>query len=98
MLLVTHYLMHRVLRIRWAEHGNVLWRPAVAAIGMALLVRENLVWTEHGFAAGNAALAPASAVVLGIAAYVSFTGALWGVLGFPPSPGARPWAALRGLP
>ncbi len=97
MLLVTHYLMHRVLRIRWAEHGNVLWRPAVAAVGMALLVREYLAWTEHGFAAGNAALALASAVVLGIAAYVSFTGALWAVSGFPRSAEARLVTALRGF-
>jgi len=95
MLPVTHYFMHRVLRIRWAEQGKVLWRPAVAAIGMTLLVREYLAWTEHGLAAGNAVLALASAVVLGIAAYVSFTGLLWAVSGFPQSAEARVMGVLR---
>ena len=97
MLPVTNYFMHRVLHIRWAEQGKVLWRPAVAAIGMALLVREYLAWTEHGFATSNAVLALASTVVLGIAAYVSFTGALWAVSGFPRSAEARLMTALRGF-
>jgi len=95
MLPVTHRFMHRVLRIRWAEHGSVLWRPAVAAIAMALLVREYLAWTEHGFAASNAVLALASAVSLGIAVYVSFTALLWAVSGFPRSAEARIVTALR---
>ena len=95
MLPVTHCFMRRILSIRWAEHGNVLWRPAVAAIGMALLVRKYLAWTEHGFAANNAALALASAVVLGIAVYVSFTGLLWALAGFPQSAEARVVSALR---
>jgi len=95
MLPVTHWFMHRVLRIRWAKHTNELWRPAVAAIGMALLVREYLAWTEHGFAAGNAVLALASAVVLGIVVYVSFTGLLWAVSGFPQSAEARVVSALE---
>ena len=95
MLPVVDYFMHRVLRIRWAEQGRVLWRPAVAALGMALLVREYLAWTEHGFAASNAVLALASAVVLGIASYVSFTGLLWAVSGFPRSAEARVATALR---
>jgi hypothetical protein len=87
--------MHHALRIGWAEQGKVLWRPAVAAIGMTLLVREYLAWTEHGFAAGNALLALASAVVLGVAAYLSFTGLLWAVSGFPQSAEARVVGALR---
>jgi O-antigen/teichoic acid export membrane protein len=94
MLPVTHYFMHRVLRIRWAEHASVLWRPAVAATGMYLLVREYLAWTEHGFAANYAVLALASAVVLGIAVYVSFTGLLWAVSGFPQSAENRVVTAL----
>jgi len=94
MLPVTHWFMHLVLRIRLAEHGNVLWRPAVATIGMALLVREYLAWTEHGFAASNPVLALASAVVLGIAVYVSFTGLLWAVSGFPRSAEVRVVTAL----
>jgi len=65
MLPVVDYFMHRVLRIRWAEQGRVLWRPAV------------------------------SAVVLGIASYVSFTGLLWAVSGFPRSAEARVATALR---
>jgi hypothetical protein len=56
---------------------------------MALLVRQYLAWAEQGFAAGNAVLALASAVVLGIAAYVSCTGLLWAVSGFPQSAEAR---------
>jgi len=97
MLPVTHYFMHHVLRVRWAEQGNVLWRPAVAATGMYLLVREYLAWTGQALAAGDAILALASAVGLGIAAYVSFTGLLWAVSGFPQSAEARVVAALYGL-
>jgi O-antigen/teichoic acid export membrane protein len=97
MLPVTHGFMHRVLRIHWAQHGSVLWRPAVAAAGMYLLVREYLAWTEDGFAASNAVLALASAVGLGIAIYVSFTGLLWAVSGFPQSAEARVVTALHGF-
>jgi O-antigen/teichoic acid export membrane protein len=89
MLPVTHSFMQRVLPIRWTEYGSVLWRPAVTATGMALLVREYLAWTEHGFVASNAAQALASAVLLGIAVYVSFTGLLWAVSGFPQSAESR---------
>jgi O-antigen/teichoic acid export membrane protein len=89
MLPLTHGFMHRALRVRWADYGSQLWRPAVAATGMALLVRQYLAWAEQGFAAGNAVLALASAVVLGIAAYVSCTGLLWAVSGFPQSAEAR---------
>lgn len=89
LLPVTHCFMHRVLRIRWTEHGSVLWRPAVAAIGMGLLVREYLAWTELGFAASNPVVALASAVVLGILAYVLFTSLLWVVSGFPQSAEVR---------
>jgi O-antigen/teichoic acid export membrane protein len=94
LLPVTHWFMHRILRIRWAEYGSVLWRPAITASGMAILVREYLAWTEHGFAASNAVLALASAVVLGVAVYVSFTGLLWAVSGFPQSAEARFVSAL----
>jgi hypothetical protein len=94
LLPVTHYYMHGVLRIRWTEHGSVLWRPAVAASGMGLLVREYLAWMEHGFAASNPAVALASAVVLGILAYVLFTGLLWAVSGFPQSAEVRFVSAL----
>jgi hypothetical protein len=94
MLLVTHCFVHRVFRLRWAEHGSVLWRPAVAAFGMAFLVREYLAWTELGFAASNALLALASAVALGIAVYVSLTGLLWAVSGFPHSAEVRVVRAL----
>jgi O-antigen/teichoic acid export membrane protein len=89
LLPVTHYYMHGVLRIRWTEHGSVLWRPAVAASGMGLLVREYLAWMEHGFAASNPVVALASAVVLGILAYVLFAGLLWAVSGFPQSAEVR---------
>jgi hypothetical protein len=92
---ITHFFMHRVLRIRLAEHGSVLWRPAVAAIGMAWVVSEYLAWTEHGFAASHAALALASAVVLGIAVYVSFTILLWAASGFPQSAEARVSSTLQ---
>ncbi len=92
---ITHFFMHRVLRIRLAEHGSVLWRPAVAAIGMALVVSEYLAWTEHGFAASHAVLALASAVALGIAVYVSFTSLLWAASGFPQSAEARVLSALQ---
>jgi hypothetical protein len=95
MLPVTHWFMHRVLQIRWAEQASVLWRPAVAATGMYLLVREYLAWTEHGFAASYAVLALALAVVLGIAVYVSFTGLLWAVSGFPQSAENRVLTALE---
>src|SRR5882672_216697 len=95
MLPVTHCFMRRVLRIRWTEYGSVLWRPAVAAFGMALLVGEYLAWAEPGFAASNAVLALAQAVVLGITSYVSFTGLLWAVSGFPRSAEARVVTALR---
>jgi O-antigen/teichoic acid export membrane protein len=94
LLPVTHGFMRRVLRIRWTEHGGVLWRPAVAAIGMGLLVREYLAWTEHGFVASNPAVALASAVVLGILAYVLFTGLLWAVSGSPQSAEVRLVKAL----
>jgi O-antigen/teichoic acid export membrane protein len=97
MLPVTHGFMHRVLRVRWAEHGGVLWRPAVAAVGMYLLVMEYLAWTEHGFAASHAVLALASAVGLGIATYVSFAGLLWAASGFPQSAEARVVTALVSL-
>ena len=97
MVPVAHFFTHRVLHIRWTKHGSVLWRPAVAAVGMALLVREYLGWTEHGFTASSAVLALASAVVLGITAYVSFTGLLWAVSGFPQSAEARVVTALNGF-
>jgi len=92
---ITHFFMHRILRIRLAEHGSVLWRPAVAAIGMALAVNEYLAWTEHGFAASHAVLALASAVVLGIVVYVSFTSLLWAASGFPRSAEARVSTAIQ---
>jgi hypothetical protein len=87
--------MRRVLQIRLAEHGRVLWRPAIAALGMALVVREYLEWTEHGFTANNGVPALASAVVLGIAVYISFTALLWALSGFPRSAEARVVAALQ---
>jgi lipopolysaccharide exporter len=95
MLPVTHCFMRRALRIHWTEHGSVLWRPGIAAFGMALLVREYFEWTEHDFAASNAVLALASAVVLGIAVYFSLTGLLWALSGFPQSAEARVVSALQ---
>jgi len=95
MLPVTHCFMRRALQIRWAEHGSVLWRPAIAALGMALLVREYLEWTEHGFTVNNGVPALASAVVLGITIYVLFTGLLWALSGFPQSAEARLVSALQ---
>jgi len=95
MLPVTHWFMHRVLQIRWTEHASVLWRPAVAAAGMYLLVREYLEWTEHDFTASNAVPALASAIVLGIAVYVLFMGLLWAVSGFPQSAENRVLTALN---
>jgi O-antigen/teichoic acid export membrane protein len=95
LLPVTHYYIHRVLRIRWTEHGSVLWRPAVAAFSMGLLVREYLSWTEHGFVASNPVAALASAVLLGVLAYVLFTGVLWAVSGFPQSSEVRLVNALN---
>jgi len=95
MLPVTHCFMRRVLQIRLAEHGSALWRPAVAAFGMALLVREYLEWTEHDFTANHGVPALASAVVLGIAVYISFTGLLWALSGFPQSAEARVVSALQ---
>lgn len=92
---ITHFFMHRVLGIRWTEHGGVLWRPAVGAIGMALAVSEFLAWTEQGFAASHAVLALASAVALGIVAYVLFTSVLWAASGFPQSAEARISIALQ---
>jgi len=53
-----------------AEDASVLWRPAIAAFGMALLVREYLEWTEHDLTTSHAVPALASAVVLGIAVYI----------------------------
>jgi len=97
MLPVTHFFMHRVLRIRWAEYGSLLWRPTVATAGMALLVREYLTWAEQGFAASNPVLTLASAVVLGIATYVSCTGLLWVISGFPQSAEARAVTTLWSL-
>jgi lipopolysaccharide exporter len=92
---ITYSFMQRVLRVRLADHGSVLWRPAVAAIGMAWVVREYLAWTEHGFAASHTVLAFASAVVLGIVVYVSFTSLLWAASGFPRSAEARVSSALQ---
>ena len=91
---VTHWFMHRILGVRWARLGSVLWRPTVAATCMAFLVREYLAWMEHSWAANGAVLALASAVVLGIAAYISFSGLLWAVSGFPQSAEAHALSAL----
>jgi len=94
---VTHFFMHRVLGIRLAEHAGVLWRPVIAAIAMALVVSEYLAWTEHGFAASHVVLALASAVALGIAAFVSFTSLLWAASGFPRSAEARVSSSIQGF-
>ena len=83
LLPVTFYYTHRVLGVRWADYGRVLWRPAVAATGMGLLVREYLAWTGHGFS--NPVLVLASAVVLGLLAYALFIGLLWAASGLPHS-------------
>jgi hypothetical protein len=97
LLPVTHWYIRHVLRIRLAEHSSVLWRPAVAAIGMGLLVREFVVWTEHGLAASKPVVALASAIVLGVLAYVLFTGLLWALSGFPQSAEVRLVNALDNL-
>jgi len=95
MLPVTHSFMRRALHIRWAEDASVLWRPAIAALGMALLVREYLEWTEHDLTTSHAVPALASAVVLGIAVYILLTGLLWALSGFPQSAEARVVSALQ---
>jgi O-antigen/teichoic acid export membrane protein len=97
LLPVTHWYIRHVLRIRLAEHSSVLWRPAVAAIGMGLLVREFVAWTEHGLAASKPVVALASAIVLGVLAYVLFTGLLWALSGFPQSAEVRLVNALDNL-
>jgi len=81
-----------------AEDASVLWRPAIAAFGMALLVREYLEWTEHDLTTSHAVPALASAVVLGIAVYILLTGLLWALSGFPQSAEARVVSALQDLP
>lgn len=93
---ITHFFMHRVLGIRLAEHAGVLWRPVIAAVGMAWVVSEYFAWTEHGFAASHMVLALASAVALGFAAFVSFTSLLWAASGFPRSAEARVSSAIQG--
>jgi len=95
---VTHCFMHRVFRIRWSTHASVLWRPAAAAMVMAMLVRAFLSWTERGFAADNAVMALASAVALGVVIYISVLGLLWAVSGFPHSAEARVLSALKNFP
>jgi O-antigen/teichoic acid export membrane protein len=94
MLPITHGFMRRVLDTRWGEYGCVLWRPAVAAVGMALLVRGFLDWAQEGFVAGSQALTLTSAVLLGMVAYVALVGVLWAVSGFPRSAEAHAIAAL----
>jgi hypothetical protein len=94
---ITHFFMHRVLGIRLAEHAGVLWRPVIAAIGMAWVVSEYFAWTEHGFAASHAVMALASAVALGIAAFASFTSLLWAASGFPRSAEARVASTIQGF-
>jgi lipopolysaccharide exporter len=95
MLPITHAFMHRTIGMRWAEYGGVLWRPAIAAAGMALLVRAYLGWAQPGFTAGSEGLTLAAAVLAGIAAYVALVAALWAACGFPQSAEARALAALR---
>lgn len=97
MLPVTHLLIHRVLGIRWLEHAGVLWRPAVASAGMALLVGGFLAATAHGLAAGGIALSLASAVLVGIVAYLSLASLLWAACGFPRSAEAHVLVTARGM-
>jgi O-antigen/teichoic acid export membrane protein len=95
MLPITHTFMHRMLGTRWSEYGRVLWRPTVAAVGMAVAVRELLGWAQQGFAAHGEGLTLASAVVVGIVTYCGLVGVLWAAAGFPRGAETRALEMLR---
>jgi len=82
---VTHTLVRRVLLIRWADYGRVLWRPIFAAASMGLLVRWYLESWGSDLTNGITALACASAIGLGFVIYVALVALLWAVAGFPDS-------------
>ena len=47
---------YRLLRIRFVDYVSVLWRPAIAATGMAPRVKEYLDWVQASLATGGDAL------------------------------------------
>ena len=97
MLLITQVFIYRVLRLSVLRQGVVLWRPALASLGMVLLVSGYLDPLEHGAAAGDVMLELVSVVGLGIVAYVSLMAVLWAASGCPRSAEVHVMAMSRGL-
>lgn len=78
---VTMYLTTRVCAITLRQLGEVLWRPLVSGIVMALAL--TLMWPLLGTGAGSHVIGLITEIVLGAAVYTSCILALWLAAGQP---------------